>query len=123
MAQEAIIASAKCRGSGAGPADGAGDGDLVSLRQEIEKVAEVAESIHAIARQTNLLALNATIEAARAGELGKGFAVVAGEVKQLSSRTSAATKEIAEAVNRLRAQTDRLAAHIPGPAEGPPTAR
>ncbi len=84
------------------------DSDLASLREEIEKVAEVAQAIQAIARQTNLLALNATIEAARAGELGKGFAVVAGEVKQLSTRTSEATTEIAEVVNRLRTQTERM---------------
>ncbi len=82
---------------------------LDQLRQEIDKVAEVAQTIEAIARQTNLLALNATIEAARAGELGKGFAVVAGEVKQLSGRTSQATKEIAALVDRLRAQTGHLA--------------
>jgi hemoglobin-like flavoprotein len=83
--------------------------DLAVLSREIEKVAEVAQAIQAIARQTNLLALNATIEAARAGDLGKGFAVVAGEVKQLSGRTSEATKEIAEVVERLRSQTERLA--------------
>ena len=110
MAQEPTVANPNHPSRGTGPSEGGADGDLASLRREIEKVAEVAESIQAIARQTNLLALNATIEAARAGELGKGFAVVAGEVKQLSSRTSEATKEIAEVVKRLRAQTDRLAA-------------
>ena len=109
MAQEAHLAEASHRNKGPGQSNAGGDRDLASLRHEIDKVAEVAESIQAIARQTNLLALNATIEAARAGELGKGFAVVAGEVKQLSSRTSEATKEIAEVVNRLRAQTDRMA--------------
>ena len=103
------MAEARHLNTSPGQADAGGDSDLASLRQEIDKVAEVAEAIQAIARQTNLLALNATIEAARAGELGKGFAVVAGEVKQLSSRTSEATKEIAEVVNRLRAQTDRMA--------------
>ncbi len=90
-------------------AGGASGAVLDQLRQEIDKVAEVAQTIQAIARQTNLLALNATIEAARAGELGKGFAVVAGEVKQLSGRTSQATKEIAGLVDRLRTQTEALA--------------
>ena len=90
-------------------ADGTSGSVLEQLRKEIDNVADVAQTIQAIARQTNLLALNATIEAARAGELGKGFAVVAGEVKQLSSRTSQATKEIAGLVSRLRAQTEALA--------------
>ncbi len=94
---------------------------LDQLRQEIDKVAEVAQTIQAIARQTNLLALNATIEAARAGELGKGFAVVAGEVKQLSGRTSQATKEIAGLVERLRTQTENLAASGVAPAGKAPS--
>ncbi len=54
------------------------DDDLELLVGEIDKVAQVATQIEAIAKQTNLLALNATIEAARAGDAGKGFAVVAG---------------------------------------------
>ncbi len=95
---------------------------LDQLRQEIDSVAEVAQTIQAIARQTNLLALNATIEAARAGELGKGFAVVAGEVKQLSGRTSQATKEIAELVERLRTQTEALAAGGAGSVDKAPAA-
>jgi len=93
---------------------------LEQLRHEIDKVAEVAQTIQAIARQTNLLALNATIEAARAGELGKGFAVVAGEVKQLSGRTSQATKEIAGLVSRLKSQTEALAASGVGTADTSP---
>jgi methyl-accepting chemotaxis protein len=62
------------------------------LRNEIDRVSNVAEEIGAIAKQTNLLALNATIEAARAGGAVKGFAVVAGEVKNLSSQTGRATE-------------------------------
>ncbi len=108
MAQPAGSTS---RTGASGDASAEASGDVLDqLRQEIDKVAEVAETIQAIARQTNLLALNATIEAARAGELGKGFAVVAGEVKQLSGRTSQATKEIAGLVERLRAQTESLSA-------------
>jgi len=82
-----------------------GHSSIEDLRTEIDRVGSVAEQIGAIAKQTNLLALNATIEAARAGESGKGFAVVAGEVKNLSSQTSKATREISDVVNNLR---DRL---------------
>ena len=84
---------------------------ITALVREVDRVGSVAEEINNIARQTNLLALNATIEAARAGEAGKGFAVVAGEVKNLSSKTASATTEIAEVVDSLREQIERLSAN------------
>ena len=83
--------------------------EIKDLRNEIERVGNVAGEIGDIAKQTNLLALNATIEAARAGEQGKGFAVVAGEVKVLSGQTAEATKEISEVVTRLRKRADTIA--------------
>ncbi|OOO00033.1 MAG: hypothetical protein ATN35_09500 [Epulopiscium sp. Nele67-Bin004] len=61
-------------------------------------IAEVLQSIEAIANQTNLLALNANIEAARAGEAGKGFAVVANEVRELANRSSEIVQEIAQTI-------------------------
>ena len=83
--------------------------EIESLQGEIEKVGRVAQEIDAIAKQTNLLALNATIEAARAGAAGKGFAVVAGEVKNLSTQTARATKEVSEVVATLMSRVDKLA--------------
>lgn len=58
------------------------------------KVVDIIGVIEKIAFQTNILALNAAVEAARAGEHGRGFAVVAGDVRDLSQRCAAASKEI-----------------------------
>lgn len=73
-----------------------------------EQIAEILETIDAIADQTNLLALNATIEAARAGDHGKGFAVVAGEVKALAGQTANATKDIRKRISLLEAEITSL---------------
>lgn len=78
------------------------------LGESSQKISQVVSLIEEIALKTNLLAINASVEASRAGEQGQGFTVVAEQVGALAEQSAAATKEIAQIVASIQAETKEV---------------
>lgn len=82
------------------------------LGESSQQIGDIVELITDIAEQTNILSLNAAIQAAMAGDAGRGFAVVADEVQRLAERSAEATKQIAELVKMIQADTNEAVASM-----------
>jgi CHASE3 domain sensor protein len=80
---------------------------MLDLGRKSQQIGGILELINELAEQTNILAINATIEAAGAGESGKRFAVVAEEIRRLSDRVGASTKEIRQLIEDIRSAVNK----------------
>jgi methyl-accepting chemotaxis protein len=76
-----------------------------ALQKSLGQIDQILEFINEVTNKTNLLALNAAIIAAHAGKDDYGFSVVADEVRDLSDRTRAATKEVSAILRNVRPMT------------------
>lgn len=72
----------------------AGNKVLLQTVQLVSEINQKIEIISEIANKTDILSVNAAIEASRAGEVGRGFSVVAHEIRVLSDKTKAVSKEV-----------------------------
>lgn len=70
------------------------------IRENSKIIGRIAKEVEDIAFQTNLLALNAAVEAARTGEAGRAFSVVASEIRELSVKTTEASRMMAKLLTR-----------------------
>ncbi len=90
---------------------------IAALGKHAMNIGNILHVIDDVTKQTNLLALNAAIISAQAGEHGRGFAVVAEEIGALAGRTKDSTKEIAELITTIQAETER-AVKVMGESKG-----
>ncbi len=87
---------------------------MSALGKESREAGNILAVIDEVMEQTHLLALNAAIIAAQAGERGKPFAVVASEIKELATKTSVSTGEIAEIINAVQSGVKEVVDSVAG---------
>jgi len=87
-------------------------GVIGRLGEKLTAIGKITKVIDEITERTNLLALNAAILAAQAGEHGRGFTVVAEEIKDLSERAAESTREIAELIEAVQAESRHAVASV-----------
>lgn len=71
--------------------------EIGASSQEVSRISKLMEDI---AFQTSILTLNAAMEAARTGSAGEGFAVVTDEVRNLTAKSTEATRQISELIQK-----------------------
>ena len=81
------------------------EGVIRGLAARVKEIGTIVKVIDDVSDETNLLALNAEIISAQAGEHGRAFSVVAGQMKNLSNRVLAGTKEIRGLIEAVRAES------------------
>jgi methyl-accepting chemotaxis protein len=79
---------------------------VTRLGERSTAIGKILNVIDDVAEQTNLLALNAAILAAAAGEHGRGFSVVAAQIRELSERTAASTREISGLIRSVQEEVE-----------------
>lgn len=84
-------------------------GRLETRSLDIQKILAFIKDI---TEKTNLLSINASILAEQAGEYGKGFTVVAEQMRSLSTRTGAYTKEISGIIAMIQSDVSDVVSAI-----------
>jgi methyl-accepting chemotaxis protein len=67
---------------------------MVAVRNSIESIVHISQTIEKISEDSNILAMNASIESANSGDSGKGFKVVADDLRKLSEMPKSETAKI-----------------------------
>lgn len=85
---------------------------LVNLIKDLDtrhnNMRRILDLLNSISAETHLLSLNASIEAAATGEHGERFGVVAQEVKNLATRSKAASREVLGIINEIEDVTTNV---------------
>ncbi len=85
---------------------------ITTLSENSGRIDGIVTVINEVTKRTNLLALNASIIATQAGDQGAGFGVVSDEIRNLSLKTGASTREITAIIQQVRSESRQAAEQI-----------